>query len=91
MSLGIGSIWYVSLAPAIASFIFVMFVANAAQCSLNAGGVGDCYVFGVNAAEAEAFYTAGMMPLVAFLLVPLCGLFTVIYSVLIKKYSKNWK
>lgn len=89
MSLRLGSIWYVSMAPAIASFVFVLFVGNAAQCRLDAGGTSDCYLFGVN--TGDTFYVAGMMPLVIFLLVPLCSILTAIYYALIRQSRKHKK
>lgn len=87
MPLGIGSIWYVGFVPTIAGFVFVWFVGNAAQCSLNAGGVGDCYLFGFY--TDGTFHYASVLPFAIFLLVPLCGVLTGVYYGLIRQYGKN--
>lgn len=77
------SIWYMSFAPLIAGIIFVISVSSQAKCSLNEGGVGACYVFGVN--MGNTFHTAAAIPWLLIILFPVCGLISSIYTIVVGK------
>lgn len=79
--IGFFSIWYMCFAPIIAGIIFVSYLANQAQCSLNEGGVGACYLFGLD--MGSTFHTAATIPWLLFIFFPLCAVASVVYVVVI--------
>ncbi|AFY38763.1 hypothetical protein Lepto7376_2484 [[Leptolyngbya] sp. PCC 7376] len=88
--LGMGSIWFVGFAPMIAGIVFVSFVGDAAQCSLNAGGVGECFLFGFD--TDYAFHSVHAVPWMIFFLMPLCGFLMGLYGLTVwvrDKFSKK--
>ena len=78
---GFFSIWYLCFAPLIAGIIFVAYLSKQAQCSLNEGGVGSCYLFGLD--MGSTFHTAMAVPWLLILLFPLCATTSVIYAAII--------
>jgi hypothetical protein len=79
--LGFFSIWYICFAPLIAGIIFVEYLAGQAQCSLNAGGVGTCYLFGLD--MGSTFHAVAILPLFLIILIPLCAILSVIYIAIV--------
>ena len=76
---GFLSIWHFYFAPIVAGIIFVLYVSGQAQCSLNEGGVGSCYVFGLD--MGSTFHTAASIPWLLIILFPPCITISVIYVV----------
>ncbi len=77
--IGFFSVWYICFAPLIAGIVFVANLAGQAQCSLNEGGVGSCYLFGLD--MGSTFHTAAILPWLLIILFPLCVITSVIYIV----------
>ena len=75
---GFFSIWYMCFAPLIAGIVFVAYLAGQAQCSLNEGGVGACYLFGLD--MGSTFHTAATIPWLLIILFPLCAVASVVYG-----------
>lgn len=78
--IGFFSIWYICFAPLIAGIVFVAYLSRQAQCSLNEGGVGTCYLFGLD--MGSTFHTAATLPWLLIILFPLCTITSVIYIVI---------
>ena len=73
----------------IVGILFVAFTAGLADCSLNEGGVGSCYLFGID--TADTFHAAAVMPWLIFFLIPLCTMITAFYAIalfVIDKFRK---
>ena len=81
------SIWYISFAPLIAGIVVVAYLSSQAQCSLNEGGIGACYVFGVD--MGSTFHTAAVLPWLLMMLFPLCGAISLIYIIVAQRNLKN--
>lgn len=77
---GFFSVWYMCFAPLIAGIVFVAYLAEQAQCSLNEGGAGTCYLFGLD--MGSTFHTAATLPWLLIILFPLCAITSVIYIVI---------
>ncbi|MEM9154991.1 MAG: hypothetical protein AAGB13_08115 [Cyanobacteria bacterium P01_F01_bin.33] len=78
--MGCFSIWYFCFAPLIVGIMFVAYLAGQAQCSLNEGGVGSCYLFGVD--MGSTFHAAATIPWLLFILLPLCSILSGVYIVI---------
>jgi hypothetical protein len=78
--IGFFSVWYICFAPLIAGIVFVAYLSGQAQCSLNEGGVGTCYLFGLD--MGSTFHTAATLPWLLIILFPLCAITSVIYVVI---------
>ncbi|MEM6502435.1 MAG: hypothetical protein AAF685_11420 [Cyanobacteria bacterium P01_C01_bin.89] len=78
--LGTFSIFYFWFAPLIAGVSFVYWVvglAGTGQCLANAGGVGRCYLLGVD--MGSSFHAAAVMPWMVFILFPICVVSALVY------------
>lgn len=80
--LGVCSIYYFWVFPMFPGIFFVVWATGLAQdgqCPVNAGGVGDCYLMGID--MEGVFHSAAIMPFMLFLLFPITLVLTVIYLV----------
>ena len=86
---GFLGIWHFCFAPIVAGIIFVLYVSGQAQCSLNEGGVGSCYIFGSD--MGSTFHTAAIIPWLLIILFPLCVTASVVYAVvaLVNRNHRN--
>ncbi|OUC15198.1 MAG: hypothetical protein B0A82_08200 [Alkalinema sp. CACIAM 70d] len=85
--IGVFSIWFMCFAPSIFGVIFVMYLAQQAKCSLNEGGVGSCYLFGLD--MGSTFHAAVMIPLFLIILFPLCTITSVAYIIITFRNPKR--
>jgi hypothetical protein len=76
--IGFLCVWYLGFGPPTVGILFVAYFASQGQCSINEGGVGACYLFGLD--MGTTFHTAASLPWLIFILLPVCGLTSLIYA-----------
>ncbi|MEM9245624.1 MAG: hypothetical protein AAGA67_07790 [Cyanobacteria bacterium P01_F01_bin.153] len=88
--LGAFSVFYFWFAPLISGVFFVYWVvglAGTGQCAANAGGVGSCYLLGVD--MGSSFHAAAVMPWMIFILFPLCAVSALVYCAFAARKPKS--
>ncbi|WP_155834648.1 hypothetical protein [Leptolyngbya sp. PCC 6406] len=75
--IGFFSVWHLGFCPPITGILFVAYFASRAQCALNEGGVGACYLFGLDV--GDSFHLAAIVPWLMIILLPMCALASLVY------------
>ena len=80
--LGLGSIWYVSLAPSALGILFVGRLASLAGCTIHEKGLDSCLIFGVE--MSRSFSTMALLPWLTIVVVLFCGTTSLAYLALLQ-------
>ncbi len=85
--LGLGSIWYISIAPSVLGILFVVRLTSLAGCRIHEKGLDSCLIFGVE--MSHSFSTITLLPWLTTVIVLFCGATSITYLALLQCPHSN--